>query len=212
MKCPVCKTEIHRDSISCRMCGFNELRREFLNVTDARDWERRVLLPYRTKWQMQHNMEPWLKKEYDCRAFHERIEYESKAKVLLKSREDLQVDKPEQIQILIITDRFEEQIDDELVADISKFCNLREVSIQSFYRHSVSAEIINGILSVCTKIVTLAIRSKIEWQTLALIDLSKIENLSVSLHGDVEPVCIKATQLKSLDLSIYFETDLRRKL
>lgn len=210
MKCPVCKIEIDEDSTSCHVCGFNELRREFLNISDAREWEQQVLLPYRTKWQRQHDIEPWLKKEFECRAFYERIENEKKEKVFLKSRKDLQVDKPEQIQILNITGRFEEDIDDALVANISKFCNLKEISIQSSYKHRVSAETINSILSVCAKVITLSIQPNIEWSTLEQIDLSKIEHLSVSLQGDVEPICLTANNLKSLSLSMYFKIDLRR--
>lgn len=55
-KCPVCKTEYNADATSCSVCGFTELHVEFVNVEEARAWERTVLRPCRALWRATDNM------------------------------------------------------------------------------------------------------------------------------------------------------------
>ncbi len=51
MKCPVCKSNIVSSETKCAHCGFTELSREFVNVTDAVDWVENVVTPYRLSWE-----------------------------------------------------------------------------------------------------------------------------------------------------------------
>lgn len=55
-KCPVCKSEHTSDATSCSVCGFTELHVEFVNVEEARAWERTVLRPCRALWRATDNM------------------------------------------------------------------------------------------------------------------------------------------------------------
>jgi hypothetical protein len=38
------------DTTTCPICGFNQLGKEFLNRDDAEQWEKEILIPYRTMW------------------------------------------------------------------------------------------------------------------------------------------------------------------
>lgn len=51
MKCPVCKTELSANLTKCPNCDFDELSKEFLNVSDAANWVDNVVIPYRKKWE-----------------------------------------------------------------------------------------------------------------------------------------------------------------
>ena len=55
-KCPVCKSDHTADATSCSVCGFTELHVEFVNVEEARAWERTVLRPCRALWRATDNM------------------------------------------------------------------------------------------------------------------------------------------------------------
>lgn len=55
-KCPVCKSDQTADATSCSVCGFTELHVEFVNVEEARAWERTVLRPCRALWRATDNM------------------------------------------------------------------------------------------------------------------------------------------------------------
>lgn len=212
MKCPVCKESILIHELLCQHCGFADLHREFINVADALDWEQQVVIPYRTKWEEQQGIEPWLRKEYKRREYYEKISKEENQTIRLKNRSDLRVNNPGRIQTLFISDNFAEEVDTELVSDISKFCNLKELSFSGFYSKTITAEIINNIFTACPGITKLQILGSIDWQTLAEINLSRIEYLWVGLQGQVLPVKISAPHLKFLRFSIYFSSDLRKKI
>lgn len=49
MKCPVCKKEATNSAV-CPLCGFDELRKEFVNVDDAKRWSQTTVLRYRRNW------------------------------------------------------------------------------------------------------------------------------------------------------------------
>lgn len=58
MKCPVCKTELQDGMIKCPACEFEDLSREFVNVSDAANWVDTVVVPYRNKWESKRNRSP----------------------------------------------------------------------------------------------------------------------------------------------------------
>lgn len=42
MKCPVCKSYVDDSAKTCKVCGFNNIHREFITIEDAKDWEASV--------------------------------------------------------------------------------------------------------------------------------------------------------------------------
>lgn len=51
VKCPVCKAKLASSVSKCSICGFGDLRREFINAEDAATWFENVVVPYRVKWE-----------------------------------------------------------------------------------------------------------------------------------------------------------------
>lgn len=45
MRCPVCKTNIDENIITCPECGFNQLHREFLNKEELNQWIKETVAP-----------------------------------------------------------------------------------------------------------------------------------------------------------------------
>ena len=58
MKCPVCKTELAIGSSQCAVCEFDDLSREFVNVSDATSWVDNVVIPYRINWEKKRTKSP----------------------------------------------------------------------------------------------------------------------------------------------------------
>ena len=61
MKCPVCKTEVHDKNV-CEMCGFDDIRSEFLSQEDADFWMQNVVIPYKDNYEKSDLLPPidWL--------------------------------------------------------------------------------------------------------------------------------------------------------
>lgn len=45
MKCPVCASEVKAKETVCRMCGFDDIRYEFINDEELRMWQSYVVKP-----------------------------------------------------------------------------------------------------------------------------------------------------------------------
>lgn len=50
MKCPVCKTDNEQNMSACPICGFEQLRREFINKDEYDLWLKEVVRPYRDNY------------------------------------------------------------------------------------------------------------------------------------------------------------------
>ena len=64
-RCPVCKSEVGVANQECCICGFTELHGEFVNVEEARSWERAVLRPCRAIWEKANQYKSPEKKLHD---------------------------------------------------------------------------------------------------------------------------------------------------
>jgi len=64
MRCPVCKNETHTNDKECTVCGFTELSVEFLNVEEAENWHRMVVMPARALWNAAQRMQEKALEEY----------------------------------------------------------------------------------------------------------------------------------------------------
>ncbi len=200
MKCPVCKNEIPQSSTVCPQCSFSDLHKEFINVKDAQDWNRCVVLPYRAKWEAGIIGRPkWLEKEYECRAFHEECAQEKTTRINLRKSSDLQTEDPNRVLSLVI-ENYAGDIDCALAERISTFQHLKRFSVSTTYRGKICADSVNMIVRSCPEITELNFFSSISCTTLAQIDLTRIEKLFVSVDGSPVSVSLVSKRLHQLKL------------
>lgn len=50
MKCPVCKNENVSANEVCSICQFSKVSVNFINCSDADEWMKQVVIPFRRKW------------------------------------------------------------------------------------------------------------------------------------------------------------------
>lgn len=201
MKCPVCKNTITFQATACQYCGFNHLHGEFINVQDAKDWECRVVLPYREKWKKGVvGSDAWLNRVHECTVFHDEIEKENVARLRLKSAADLSVDNPERIRSLFVGE-YEGDIDATLAQQLSKFSGLNSIFFSFQYKGQIIADCLNYIIRSCPNLTKLDFNGAIDCEILADIDLSKIEELHVTLQNSFSLESLNAPVLKTLQIT-----------
>lgn len=201
MKCPVCKKTIFNQELPCPYCGFADLYREFVNRQDAQDWETRVVIPYREKWEKGIlTSDAWLKRIYECSAFHAEIEKEKATRLTLDADSDLNIDNPERILSLFVKE-YNGDIDEILARQLSKFCNIQKIFFSYEYRGKINCESLNYIIRSCPNLIKLDFNGAIDYEILARIDLSKIEDLHITLRNSFSPVLFCAPALKSLKVT-----------
>lgn len=201
MKCPVCKRTIMMHDISCQHCGFTDLHREFINRQDAQDWELRVVIPYREKWEKGTlASDDWLKRIYECSAFHAEIEKEKATRLTLNADSDLNVDNPESILSLFVKD-YNSDIDDVLARQLSKFSNIQKIFFSYEYKGKINFESLNYIIHSYPNLIKLDFNGAIDCEILTRIDLSKIEDLHITLQNGFSPLPLFAPALKSLSIT-----------
>lgn len=200
MKCPVCKNELNENALVCSNCNFTDLAQEFISIADAKYWEQTVVLPYRMAWKTGclHEKAEWIYRELKWHVIYEAYEKERKTKIILNRRDDLYVDVPERIRTIIIKD-YPDDID-EIISIFSKFNNLEEVWFSPTYGkgQELSSKVINKLLEICPKIVTLHISKGVDWSVISQINMEKIRRLYVSVKEAVFPMTLKAKNLKEL--------------
>ena len=183
MKCPVCKNTILNNESTCQHCGFADLHREFINRQDAQDWELHVVVPYREKWKKGIlSADAWLNKIHECSTFHAEIEKEKTTKLTLNTEADLDVDSPTSFRSLFIGE-YNGNIDNVLAQRLSKFCNIEKIFISFKYKGHIHSDAINQIIHSCPNLVEIDFNGAVDCELLNYIDLSKIENLHVTLKN-----------------------------
>lgn len=201
MKCPVCKKAIFTHETMCQHCRFTDLQREFINRQDAQDWERCVVLPYREKWKKGIlGADSWLNRIYECSVFHAEIEKEKTTKLRLNANTNLNIENPEGIRSLYVGE-FNGDIDETLAQKLSLCCNIEEIFISFRYKGQITSNGINQIIHACPKLKKIDFNGAVDCDLLAHIDLSKIEELHVSLQNSFSPTSICAPVLKSLQIT-----------
>lgn len=71
MKCPVCNKELNSSYATCPKCGFDDLRTEFINITEAEEWKRNSVGAYQFKRvivkieKCNRELASFMRKEYD---------------------------------------------------------------------------------------------------------------------------------------------------
>lgn len=199
MRCPVCKRTIMMHDVSCQHCGFTELHREFINRQDAQDWEVRVVVPYREKWERGIlGSDTWLNRIHECSAFHAEIEKEKTTKLTLNTEADLNVDNPDSFRSLFIGE-YNGDIDDLLAHRLSKFCNIEKIFVSFKYNGQIHSDSINQIIYSCPNLVKIDFNGAVDYEVLTHIDLSKIEDLHITLQSGFAP--LYAPALKSLKVT-----------
>lgn len=201
MKCPVCKKAIFSHETICQHCGFTYLHREFINRQDAQDWELCVLVPYREKWKKGIlNADSWLNRIYECSVFHAEIEKEKATKLRLDSNANLNVNNPETFRSLYVGE-YNGDIDETFAHQLSMFCNIEEIFISFRYNGQINSNSINQIIHACPKLKKIDFNGAVDCDLLTHIDLSKIEELHVSLRNSFSPTTLYAPVLKSLQIT-----------
>ena len=201
MKCPVCKNTIPPHLAVCQYCNFNDLHREFINVQDAKDWESRVVLPYREKWKEGIvGSDTWLNRIYECTVFHDENEKENTARLRLNSVADLDVENPEHICSLFVGE-YDGDIDAVLAQQLSRFSSLKKIFFSFKYKGQIFAGSLNYIIRSCPNLSKLDFNGAVDCEILMHLDLSKIEELHVTLRNSFSPESLCAPVLKSLQIT-----------
>lgn len=200
MRCPVCKEEIASGAKRCSCCGFADFCHEFINISDARDWESSVVLPYRIQWKRQNMSQSWLVREYEKLRYIQECEKARKEQISISHLADLKVENPKKFSSLWFRS-YEDPFDDNFYGLIGQFSNIKEIGFSASFRNDVCSQEINHLILALPRLSSLYLHS-IAWRELVAVNFEQIEKLSANITGERTSVWLNAPRM--IDLSLHF--------
>ncbi len=144
-------------------------------------------------------MEAWIDKTTEYKAFRDSIDEEQQTRLKVISAADLQSEEPEKYTSIWF-DSFEGVFDNTVFDNLKKYTSVHKITFSTRFEIVITADLINGVLSVLPNINSMSFFSRISWNELAHIDLSNIETLYASVSDKISGQFLYGSKLEELTL------------
>lgn len=144
-------------------------------------------------------MEAWIEKTTEYKAFKDATDEELQTRLKVSSVEDLHAEEPNKFSSIWF-DGFDEEFDDTVLSLFRKFTSVRKLTFSTKFEIAITADLVNSIISVLPNISGLSFYSRIAWDELLNIDLTKLVSLYASVSDQMSGRFISGANLEELSL------------